>query len=313
MPSALAPKEPKKPKTAEERKKRVSLILRRLNKDYPDVDCALNHSSAWELLAATILSAQCTDKRVNMVTPELFAAYPTVQDMAVAAQPDVEQLVKTTGFFRNKAKSLIGSLILRRLNKDYPDVDCALNHSSAWELLAATILSAQCTDKRVNMVTPELFAAYPTVQDMAVAAQPDVEQLVKTTGFFRNKAKSLIGAAKGIVERFDGEVPSNMEDLLTLPGAARKTANVVLGTWFKKATGVVVDTHVARISKRLDLTRNDDPKKIEQDLMKVIPKKRWILYSHQIIWHGREVCLARRPRCGECRLADLCYSADKTA
>ena len=205
------------------------------------------------------------------------------------------------------------SLILRRLNKRYPDVDCALNHSSAWELLAATILSAQCTDKRVNMVTPELFAAYPTVQDMAVAAQADVEQLVKTTGFFRNKAKSLIGAAKGIVERFDGDVPSNMEDLLTLPGAARKTANVVLGTWFKKATGVVVDTHVARISKRLDLTRNDDPKKIEQDLMKVIPKKRWILYSHQIIWHGREVCLARKPRCGECNLADLCYSSDRVA
>ena len=205
------------------------------------------------------------------------------------------------------------SLILRRLNKDYPNVECALTHSSAWELLAATILSAQCTDVRVNMVTPELFAAYPTVQDMAVAAQADVEQLVKTTGFFRNKAKSLIGAAKGIVERFDGEVPSNMEDLLTLPGAARKTANVVLGTWFKKATGVVVDTHVARISKRLDLTQADDPKKIEQDLMKVLPKKRWILFSHQIIWHGREVCLARRPRCGECNLADLCYSADKTA
>jgi endonuclease-3 len=205
------------------------------------------------------------------------------------------------------------SLILRRLNQAYPNVECALTHSSAWELLAATILSAQCTDKRVNMVTPELFAKYPTVRDMAVANQADVEQVVKTTGFFRNKAKSLIGAAKGIVGRFGGEVPSNMDDMLTLPGAARKTANVVLGTWFKKATGVVVDTHVHRISKRLDLTQADEPKKIEQDLMKAIPKTRWILFSHQIIWHGREVCLARRPRCAACNLYDLCYSSDKTA
>lgn len=205
------------------------------------------------------------------------------------------------------------SLILRRLNKDYPNVECALNHRSAWELLAATILSAQCTDKRVNMVTPDLFKAYPTVQTMAVANQADVEQLVKTTGFFRNKAKSLIGAAKGIVERFGGEVPDNMDDMLTLPGAARKTANVVLGTWFGKATGVVVDTHVQRIAQRLDLTEADDPKKIEKDLMREIPQKRWVLFSHQIIWHGREVCVARKPRCERCNLADLCYSADKTA
>ncbi|MBI1358233.1 MAG: endonuclease III [Acidobacteria bacterium] len=205
------------------------------------------------------------------------------------------------------------SKILRRLNQDYPDVECELVHTSAWELLVATILSAQCTDKRVNMVTPELFLAYPTPHDLAVADQSEIEELVKTTGFFRNKAKSIIGAAKGVTERFGGEVPSNMDDLLSLPGVARKTANVVLGTWYGKATGVVVDTHVARISARLDLTQATDPKKIEQDLMAILPKNRWILFSHQIIWHGRKVCLARKPRCVECSLLDLCYAPDKTA
>lgn len=203
-------------------------------------------------------------------------------------------------------------LILRRLNQDYPDVECALNHRSAWELLAATILSAQCTDARVNMVTPALFERYPTVQDMAVAQQGDVEELVKTTGFFRNKAKSLIGAAKGIVERFKGEVPRTMDEILTLPGVARKTGNVVLGVWYGKATGVVVDTHVGRIAARLDLTQETDPKKIEKDLMEVLPKKRWILFSHQVIHFGRGVCVARKPKCAQCRLEDLCYSEDKT-
>lgn len=205
------------------------------------------------------------------------------------------------------------SLILKRLNRDYPDVVCALNHTSAWELLAATILSAQCTDVRVNIVTPALFAAYPTVQAMAVAAQPDVEQLVRTTGFFRNKAKNLIGAAQGIVERYNGQVPTSMEDLLTLPGVARKTANVVLGSWFGIASGVVVDTHVSRIANRLDLTKATDPQKIEQDLMKIIPKKRWVLFSHQIIHHGRAVCVARKPKCDICGLYDLCWSKDKTS
>lgn len=205
------------------------------------------------------------------------------------------------------------SLILKRLNQDYPDVVCALNHANAWELLAATILSAQCTDVRVNIVTPALFAAYPSVQAMAVAAQPDVEQLVRTTGFFRNKAKNLIGAAKGIVERYNGQVPTAMEELLTLPGVARKTANVVLGSWFGIAGGVVVDTHVSRISSRLGLTKATDPRKIEQDLMQVIPKKRWVLFSHQIIHHGRQVCIARKPKCDVCRLYDLCSSKDKTS
>jgi len=203
--------------------------------------------------------------------------------------------------------------ILRRLDKDYPDVTCALNHRNEWELLVATILSAQCTDVRVNMVTPGLFQKYPTVADLAAAPQAELEQEIKTTGFFRNKAKSLTGAARKVLSDFGGKVPGNMDDILSLPGVARKTANVVLGTWFGKATGVVVDTHVQRISRRLDLTKADDPKKIEQDLMKTLPKDRWILFSHQIIHHGRKVCIARKPRCAQCGLDDVCYSKDRTA
>ncbi len=203
------------------------------------------------------------------------------------------------------------SKILRRLNVDYRNVECALRHNSAWELLVATILSAQCTDVRVNKVTPALFERYPSVDEMAAAPLQEIEESVKTTGFFRNKAKSLKGAAQKIVSEFGGAVPSTIDELLTLPGVARKTANVVMGSWFNKTTGVVVDTHVQRISKRLDLTRQTDPKKIERDLMAVLPRKRWILYSHQIIHHGRRVCIARKPKCGECRLNDLCYAEDK--
>ncbi len=203
------------------------------------------------------------------------------------------------------------SKILRRLNIDYPQAECALRHNSAWELLVATILSAQCTDVRVNKVTPALFERYPTVETMAAAPVEEIEELVRTTGFFRNKAKSLKGAAQKIVSEFGGAAPATLDELLTLPGVARKTANVVMGSWFNKATGVVVDTHVQRISKRLDLTRQNDPKKIERDLMAVLPRKRWILYSHQIIHHGRQVCAARKPKCGECRLNDLCYADDK--
>lgn len=203
------------------------------------------------------------------------------------------------------------STLLRRLNKDYPNVECALHHTSAWQLLVATILSAQCTDVRVNMVTPGLFEKLPTIVDMANVPQDVLEQEIRSTGFYRNKAKSLIGAARMIMTRYGGKVPDKMDDLLQLPGVARKTANVVLGTWFGKATGVVVDTHVQRISRRLDFTQQKDPKKIEQDLMKLVPRKRWILYSHQIIHHGRQVCVARKPRCLQCSLEDLCYAKDK--
>ena len=177
--------------------------------------------------------------------------------------------------------------ILARLDKQYPDVTCALQHNDAWELLVATILSAQSTDVNVNRVTPVLFKKYPTVQDFAALKPEQLQPDIYSTGFFRNKAKSVVGAAQKVVNDFGGKVPENMADLLTLPGVARKTANVVLGTWFKQNEGVVVDTHVHRISHRLELTRQNDPKKIEQDLMKVIPREKWTLFSHQIIWHGR--------------------------
>ncbi len=202
--------------------------------------------------------------------------------------------------------------ILKRLDRLYPAVTCALTHKNAWELLVATILSAQSTDVRVNMVTPGLFAKYPTVQDFAKLEPQQLESDIRSTGFFRNKSKSVVGAARKIVQDFGGKVPEEIDQLLTLPGVARKTANVVLGTWFAKAEGVVVDTHVHRISRRLELTKNDDPKKIEQDLMKVIPREKWVLFSHQVIWHGRKLCLARSPKCVDCPLENICHAEDKT-
>jgi endonuclease-3 len=202
--------------------------------------------------------------------------------------------------------------ILRILDATYPDVTCALTHRSAWELLVATILSAQSTDVNVNKVTPVIFQKYPTVQDFAALRPEQLEPDIRSTGFFRNKSKSVVGAAKKLVTEFGGQVPDDMERLLTLPGVARKTANVVLGTWFKKGVGVVVDTHVTRISRRLELTKNSDAPKIEQDLMKVIPAEKWILFSHQIIWHGRKLCVARSPKCADCPLEKTCHAADKT-
>ncbi len=202
--------------------------------------------------------------------------------------------------------------ILTRLDQRYPNVTCALTHKSAWELLVATILYAQCTDVRVNMVTPVLFQKYPTPKHFAALKPEELEPDIRSTGFFRNKSKSIVGAAKKIVEEFGGEVPSEMEKLITVPGAARKTANVVLGTWFNKAEGVVVDTHVQRISRRLELTKNVDPQKIEQDLMRVVPREKWILFAHQIIHHGRQLCVARQPKCVDCPLETLCHAADKT-
>ncbi len=203
--------------------------------------------------------------------------------------------------------------ILRRLDRMYPGATCALHHHNPWELLVATILSAQCTDKRVNEVTPGLFAKYPTPADFAAVRPEVLAQDIRSTGFFNNKAKSIVGAAKKIVFEFGGKVPKTMEEMLSIPGAARKTANVVLGTAYGIPSGIVVDTHVQRIAQRLDLTRQTDPVKIEQDLQKIIPQDRWILFSHQIILHGRALCTARSPKCAECDLNSLCYAKDKTA
>ncbi len=202
--------------------------------------------------------------------------------------------------------------ILKALDEAYPNAVCALNHTTPWELLVATILSAQCTDARVNMVTPELFRRFPTPAAMAEAPIPELENLIRSTGFFRNKAKSIKGAAQAIVERFGGEIPRTLAELTTVPGAARKTANVVLGVSYGLAEGVVVDTHVFRIARRLHLAKGDTPERVEEELMRVLPREKWIEFSHQVIHHGRQVCIARNPKCKICNLEQLCHSKDKT-
>jgi endonuclease-3 len=198
---------------------------------------------------------------------------------------------------------------LALLKRAYPGAHCALDHHNAFELLAATILSAQCTDVRVNLVTPALFKRYPTPSALAAAKQGEVEEIIRSTGFFRNKAKNLIAMAQALVVEHRGEVPDTMEALHHLPGVGRKTANVVLGNWFKIDAGVTVDTHVTRLARLLKLTRHTDPVKIERDLMALIPQKDWTLISHLLITHGRAVCIANRPKCGECVLASICPSS----
>jgi endonuclease-3 len=198
---------------------------------------------------------------------------------------------------------------IRRLEATYPDAKCSLDHRNPYELLVATILSAQCTDARVNMVTPSLFARFPDAAALADADQGDLEERIKSTGFFRNKSKSLLGMARAVVEKHEGRIPSTMDELTHLPGVGRKTANVVLGNAFDQNVGVVVDTHVTRVSFRLGLTRNSDAVKIEQDLMKVVPQEKWTLFSHLLIFHGRAICVARRPLCEECPLWDICPSS----
>jgi endonuclease III len=240
------------------------------------------------------------------------ATSPTGAKARAIAASEPVAAKKKAGKTRNPLAPERIAAILDALRKTYPGVVCALNHKSAWELTVATILSAQCTDVRVNLVTPALFKAFPTPKAMAAASLPELEELIRTTGFFRNKAKSIQGAARIVVEEFGGKVPQTMEEILRLPGVARKTGNVVLGSWFKIASGVVVDTHVLRISRRLELTKETTPEKVERDLMKILPQDRWIDFSHEIIHHGRQICVARKPRCADCTLEKLCNSSDKT-
>ncbi|MBK9171057.1 MAG: endonuclease III [Bryobacterales bacterium] len=246
---------------------------------------------------------QCCEKERNAQGDAIIRVFP------IPLSAPSQKISKPRTAADRKARL---AKILALLDEMFPNVTCALHHRNPWELLVATILSAQCTDKRVNEVTPGLFAKYPTPEDFAAVRPEVLAEDIRSTGFFNNKAKSVVGAANRVVTEFGGEVPRTIEELLTIPGAARKTANVVLGTAYGIASGVVVDTHVQRIARRLDLTREDEPVKIERDLMKILPREKWILFAHQLIHHGRSLCVARRPRCAECPLELLCYAKDKT-
>ena len=226
-----------------------------------------------------------------------------------ATRPTLRQKVPSVRRPRGAALKAHAGVLLDRLLAQYPDAHCALDFTNAFELLCATILSAQCTDKRVNLVTPILFARYPDAASLATGNPEDVEEIIKSTGFFRSKAKSLIGMASGLVERHGGTVPADMDALIALPGVGRKTANVILGNAFGRNDGIVVDTHVTRLSNRLALTSGTDAVKIEQALIPLFPREHWTMLSHLLIEHGRQVCDARKPRCGECLLSDVCPSA----
>jgi endonuclease-3 len=236
---------------------------------------------------------------------------PPVKARKIAAGEPVAPKIKRGKTAKPLAPERVAA-ILDGLRKLYPNVVCALTHRNAFELTIATALSAQTTDVNVNKVTPTLFKLYPTPKALAAASLPEIEEIIRSTGFYKSKAKNIQAAAKVLVEEFGGRVPETIEELIRLPGVARKTANVVLGSWFGIPSGVVVDTHVLRLSRRLELTKNDDPVKVEMDLQKVIPQNRWIQFSHELIHHGRQVCIARKPRCMDCGLETLCNSADKT-
>jgi endonuclease-3 len=263
-------------------------------------------------VSSTPLRAKLKAKRVASVLKKVAkVAAPIVAKVPGKKKPAAKTKATTVKGYNPLAPERVNE-ILKRLDQRYPAANCALQHNSAWELLVATILSAQCTDVRVNMVTPIIFEKYPTPEAFATLQPEELEDDIRSTGFFRNKSKSVVGAARKLIGEFGGQVPRTMDELLQLPGVARKTANVVLGTWYKIADGVVVDTHVQRISRRLELTKNEDPRKIEQDLMKVIPRDKWIVFAHQIILHGRALCIARKPKCADCPLENLCHATDKT-
>ena len=265
--------------------------------------CTLSNMPALKLTLSQKLSPK---KRALAIE-----GVPPAKARKIAAKEPVAPKLK-----RGKTKKPLAperiAAILDALRRTYPNVVCALTHRNAFELTIATILSAQTTDVGVNKATPELFRMYPTPKKLAEANTLDVERIIKTTGFYRAKARNIQGAARVLVEKFNGEVPKTIEEMTQLPGVARKTANVVLGSWYGIPSGVVVDTHVLRLSRRLELTKNDDPVKVEQDLQKVIPQDRWIQFSHELIHHGRQVCIARKPRCVDCSLEHVCNSADKT-
>jgi endonuclease-3 len=254
-----------------------------------------------------------TKKKKNARAPKSRGSSESVK-LAVIGSTGAKpaKAAKVARIFGRGSEPKRVAAILAKLDEAYPTATCELEHENAFQLLISTILSAQCTDVRVNQVTQTLYKKYPNAEAFAHANPSELEQEIRPTGFFRNKTKSIMGASKGIIENFGGQVPRTMDEILTLPGVARKTANVVLGTAYGIASGIVVDTHVIRLSRRLDLTKHEDPKKIEQDLMRVIPKEKWITFSHQLIWHGRRVCVARNPRCIDCNLESICYSKDKT-
>jgi endonuclease III len=265
------------------------------------------HETVWQ---DSLISASKAEQVDFHVMPKSVKAARAAKFLSGAVtQPAPSKKKRAT---RDSTNPQRVAAILDILAQTYPGVVCALNHKNAWELTVATILSAQCTDVRVNLVTPKLFKAFPTPKAMAAASLPELEELIRTTGFFRNKAKSIQGAARVVTEKFGGKVPQTMEEILTLPGVARKTGNVVLGSWFKIAVGVVVDTHVMRLSRRLELTKETSPEKVERDLMKIIPQDRWIAFSHELIHHGRQICVARKPKCVDCTLEKICNSGDKT-
>ncbi len=285
----------------------------------PRLSQTVKESHPWTREAATIslMATKTATKKPGKKTARRSAKPPakapakkaTARGKVAAGKPAQAKAVRKDAGLELDPKRI--PELLRRLAGAYPNAECALHHRNPWELLVATILSAQCTDARVNMVTPELFRKFPTPQAFAQASLPAIEEEIRSTGF-HNKAKSISGAAKAIVSQYGGRVPETMAELLPLPGVARKTANVVLGVAFGKAEGVVVDTHVLRLSHRLGLTRAEDPKKVEEDLMRIIPRDRWIAFSHEMIHHGRQICIARKPRCIDCPLENLCHAPDKT-